>query len=140
MSKKGVCSIPIIICGFPHSGTTILQSIIGHIDEVDIIFKETDYINPTILNNNKHKFVLAKTPYLKDKIFTKKYENYIKIIIARNPCYVYSSLNRRFNYDIREDHRLQPHYINFITKIFMSYSMKNYLLIISKNSNKFLIK
>lgn len=124
-------AIPIIISGFPHSGTTILQSIISHIDDVYNIIKETDYITPEKLVNNKHKFVLAKTPYFKDEILTKKYDDYIKIIIARNPCYVYSSLNKRYNYNIRKDIDLQPYYINFLKKV--DYLIKN------KNKNTYVV-
>jgi predicted O-methyltransferase YrrM len=109
-------TIPILICGFPHCGTSILKSIIGHIDDVNEIITETDYINPNILNNSKHKFVLAKTPYLPDKIFKKEYDNYIKIVIARNPCYVYSSLNKRYDYKIPLRLGLANHYLNFLEK------------------------
>ena len=39
----------IIIFGFPHYGTTILKSIIGHIDEVQEIIPECSYIDSSIL-------------------------------------------------------------------------------------------
>ena len=35
----------ILICGYSHCGTTILKSIIGHIDEVEEIINECDQIN-----------------------------------------------------------------------------------------------
>ena len=108
---------PILIGGFPHCGTSILKSIIGHIDDVDEIIGETDYISSKRLKNNKHKFVLAKTPYLKDEFFEKKYDNYIKIVIARNPCYVYSSLNRRYEYKIPNRLSLGNYYMNFLKKV-----------------------
>ena len=38
----------IIIFGFPHCGTTILKSIIGHIDEVQEIIHECSYIEQKI--------------------------------------------------------------------------------------------
>jgi predicted O-methyltransferase YrrM len=108
---------PMLICGFPHSGTSILKSIIGHIDDVDEIIRETDYIAADRLNNSKHKFVLAKTPYLEDKIFTEKYDKYIKIVIARNPCYTYSSLNKRYNYKIPDRLNIENAYVNFLEKV-----------------------
>ena len=37
----------ILICGFPHSGTTILKCIIGHIKDVEEIIDETYNINKT---------------------------------------------------------------------------------------------
>lgn len=110
-------AIPILICGFPHCGTSILKSIIGHIEDVEEIIIETDYISADILNNSKHKFVLAKTPYFKDDILTKKYDDYIKIIIARNPCYVYSSLNKRYNYNIPVKLGLGNLYLKSLEKI-----------------------
>ena len=82
----------IILFGFPHCGTTILRSIIGHIDEVHEIVNETRTIK---INSNK-KFVLCKYPYTKEDFFSDKYNTYIKIFIIRNPLYVFSSLNRRF--------------------------------------------
>ena len=108
---------PILICGFPHCGTSILKSIIGHIDDVDEIIRETDYISADKLNNSKHKYVLAKTPYFKDEILTKKYDDYIKIVIIRNPCYVYSSLNKRYNYNIPVKLGLGNHYLKVLEKI-----------------------
>jgi len=84
----------IIIFGFPHSGTSILKSIIGHIDGVEEIIDESDSINTT---TNKD-FILCKYPFALDKFFTDKYKDYIKIFIIRNPKYALSSLNKRFNY------------------------------------------
>lgn len=110
-------SKPILICGFPHCGTSILKSIIGHIEDVDEIIRETDYISVDKLNNSKHKYVLGKTPYFKDEILTKKYDDYIKIVIIRNPCYVYSSLNKRYNYKIPVNLGLGNHYLKFLEKI-----------------------
>ena len=90
----------IIIFGFPHCGTTILRSIISHIDNVYEIIDEVS----TIDDNNKdyinYNFVLCKYPYLIDEnILLTKYSNYIKIFIIRNPLYVFSSLNKRFKHN-----------------------------------------
>ena len=105
----------ILICGFPHCGTSILKSIIGHIEDVDEIYNETNVINK---NSNK-KFILGKCPDTKDSFFGEKYKDYIKIFIIRNPLFVFSSLNKRFNYRI-------PNHINFtryvnILKKFIKY-------------------
>ncbi len=108
---------PILICGFPHCGTTILKSIIGHIEDVDEIIRETNYISADKLNNSKCKYVLAKTPYFEDEILTKKYDDYIKIVIIRNPCYVYSSLNKRYNYNIPDKLGLENHYLKVLEKV-----------------------
>ena len=83
----------ILICGFPHCGTTILKSIIGHCEDVLEIVDETMKIN----NKSSDKpFIICKWPFAKDVFFNKPYEDYIKIFIIRNPLYVFSSLNKRF--------------------------------------------
>ena len=92
----------IIIFGFPHCGTSILKSIIGHIDDVDEIINETKIINK---KTNK-KYILCKYPFLKKEFLTKQYEDYIKIFIIRNPLYVFSSLNERFEYNIPNNHSI----------------------------------
>lgn len=83
----------IIIFGFPHCGTTILRSIIGHIDDV---YEELDESKIITGIQTSKKFTLCKWPHLinlNDNI----YNEYIKIFIIRNPLYVFSSLNKRFH-------------------------------------------
>jgi hypothetical protein len=98
----------IIIFGFPHTGTTILKSIIGHIDNV----YEIDYEVSSIDDNNKdyinYNFVLCKWPYLiNENTLLTNYSDYIKIFIIRNPLYVFSSLNKRFKHcDLDEVHSI----------------------------------
>lgn len=123
----------IIIFGFPHCGTTILKSIIGHIDNVYGILDEIPIINDNIDYIN-YDFVLCKYPYLinENELLT-KYSDYIKIFIIRNPLYVFSSLNKRFNYlEFDENHNIQK-YIDTV-KLFNKF--KNTINI----DNLFLIK
>lgn len=101
----------IIICGFPHCGTTILKSIIGHIEDVEEIYDETDVIN---ISSNK-KFILCKYPFTLDKFMSEIYNEYIKIFIIRNPLFVFSSLNKRFDYKVPDDHNFAC-YINTLKK------------------------
>lgn len=82
----------VLICGFPHCGTSILRSIIGHIEDVEEIYNETSVIT----KNSDKKFILCKLPYTMDDFFCKEYKDYIKIFIIRNPLFVFSSLNKRF--------------------------------------------
>ena len=89
----------IIIFGFCHSGTSILKSIIGHCEDVYEIINETHLINSNNLNSNK-KYILCKTPFYKDEYLSNNYNDYIKIFIIRNPLWIYSSLNKRFSYDL----------------------------------------
>lgn len=98
----------ILICGFPHCGTTILKSIIGHCEDVHEISNETMQINN--LSTNKS-FIICKWPHTQEVFFSNSYENYIKIFIIRNPIYVFSSLNKRFEYNIIKDSSIDT-YIN----------------------------
>lgn len=101
----------VLIFGFPHSGTSILKSIIGHIDEVDEIYDETAVVNRT---TNK-KYILCKYPFTRDEFFGEKYEDYIKIFIIRNPLWIFSSLNKRFSRKIPNDHSIDK-YIETLQK------------------------
>jgi len=105
----------ILICGFPHCGTTILRAIIGHIDDVDQIIDETDHINIT----STKKYVLCKFPFTRKVFFEDEYKEYIKIFIIRNPLYVFSSLNKRMNYKLEKDHELED-YIETL-KLFINF-------------------
>lgn len=91
----------VIIFGFPHCGTSILKSIIGHIEEVYEIIDETHYVDNKTFDDikSKYKYILIKYPHIifpNDlDIFGKDYADYIKIFIIRNPLFVFSSLNKR---------------------------------------------
>jgi hypothetical protein len=97
----------IIIFGFSHCGTTILKSIIGHIDEVYEVIDETiKFDNFDDVPSSKN-YVLHKFPQYNKKFLTDKYyDDYIKIFIVRNPMFVYSSLNKRTNYKLTDYHSL----------------------------------
>lgn len=86
----------IIIFGFPHSGTTILRTIIDHIPEVYTHVQETARVSKEMITNakkEKKSIVLIKYPYVIDM---NQYKDYEKIFIIRNPMWVFSSLNVRF--------------------------------------------
>ena len=85
-----------MVIGFPHCDTSILKSIIGHIEDVEEIYLETDKIE----KRTQKKYVLCKTPWIKPEFFGNEYKDYIKIFIIRNPLFVYSSINARYNYNI----------------------------------------
>ena len=108
----------ILICGFPHCGTTILKSIIGHIDDVEEIVDETDKIDKTI-DVEEGKYILCKYPFTLKKFFEKEYDDYIKIFIIRNPLFVFSSLNKRFSNKIPFGHSIDR-YIQTV-KLFITY-------------------
>ena len=123
----------IIIFGFSHCGTTILRTIIGHIEEIYEIKKENDVITnndiniATKLNKN---YVLCKSPQAKDIFFNSRYDDYIKIFIIRNPLWVYSSLNRRTSYNLTDYHNFKK--FEYSSSKFYQYlnnPKKNYYLI-----------
>ena len=105
----------ILIFGFPHAGTSILKSIIGHIKDVEEIIDETQSIS----KNSKKKFIVAKYPFAQNNFFGEKYKDYIKIFIIRNPLFIFSSLNKRFQYKIPDNHDF-PVYVNTL-KQFIKY-------------------
>lgn len=97
----------VIVFGFSHCGTTILKSIIGHIPDVYEIIDEVDIIEDSFIKEAEDKkFILCKYPQAKDIFFSDLYDDYIKIFIIRNPLWVYSSLNKRTNYNITDYHSI----------------------------------
>lgn len=98
----------ILICDFPHCGTSILKSIIGHIDNVYEEIEECE--QPRQIKDPKYKFTLCKMPYTYKKYFTSQFDGFIKIMIIRNPIYVFSSINRRHsNLSKTTNHTLQDY-------------------------------
>lgn len=130
----------IIIYGFSHNGTSILKSIIGHIDNVYEVINEAAGINKYIIDNAKKcknkDTILIKTTQgrLQCDFFNDiQYNDYIKIFIIRNPVYVFSSLNKRSNYNIWDSHSIEK-YIEIANK-FIELQNDNRL-----NKSIFLIK
>lgn len=108
----------ILIGGFIYCGTSILKSIIGHIDEVhEIIDEEYEIIEEKYkVNNPSKKYILVKDPNIIHREFIKKgdelifdpvsstnklemplFKDYIIIFIIRNPLYVFSSINKKLD-------------------------------------------
>lgn len=102
----------IIIFGFSHCGTTILRSIIGHIDEVYEVIYETKKFDDFDNVPSSKKYILHKYPRYKKIFLTDKYyDDYIKIFILRNPIFIYSSINKRSNYKVSNGQSIN-NYIN----------------------------
>lgn len=98
----------ILIFGFPHCGTSILKSIIGHCDNIDEVFDETYTIDENTITKD---FKVCKHPWTKKEFFQNKYDSFIKIFIIRNPLWVFSSINKRFEYKTSGNHNIN-FYIN----------------------------
>lgn len=97
----------IIVFGHPHCGTTILKSIIGHCQNAKDFPQEKVSIRDDQLSEH-HRFTVIKFPYM---IQPWHYKDYLKVIILRNPLYVFSSLNKRFNFSPVLHHQV-PDYLN----------------------------
>jgi hypothetical protein len=99
----------VLICGFPHCGTTILKSIISHIENVYEIIDEVydfEIFNKINYDNLKDiNFIVGKCPWTFETFFN-EYSDYIKICIIRNPLFVFSSLNNRFDYNLPDNHSI----------------------------------
>jgi len=85
----------IIVFGFPHCGTSIMKSIIGHIEGVEEIYAEKINVRKHVQRNSSTEYVLCKWPFTEPEFFKAQYKDYIKIFIIRNPVYVFSSINLR---------------------------------------------
>nr|QFG74129.1 MAG: hypothetical protein [Megaviridae environmental sample] len=88
----------IIIFGFSHCGTTILQSIISRIPHVYNIVTETIVITDKHIQKateGSYKYILCKFPQACHILNNSEYDEYIKIFIIRNPLWVYSSILKR---------------------------------------------
>ena len=95
----------ILICGFPHCGTSILKSVLGHTESIyEHPYETTKF--PT-LREAKGKHILIKFPFTYESFF--KDTSCIKIFIIRSPYYVFSSLNKRFNYNIPKNHSIEQY-------------------------------
>ena len=76
----------IIVFGFPHCGTTILRSIIGHIDEVYEDYHEKKEVNKNTIILPHKKYHLCKFPFTMNDFFGKKIEQFFKKIIPLFHC------------------------------------------------------
>lgn len=115
----------IIIFGFPHSGTTILRTIISHIPEVYTYIRETRTITKEIMNEAKKEnksIILIKYPFM---INMNKYKDYEKIFIIRNPLYVFSSLNIRFSKETKFPFQHEIESYNMMAQKFINTQGKN---------------
>jgi len=112
----------IIITGFPHCGTTILKSIIGHIEDVEEI--DDERTKAILYSKSTDKpYLMCKYPRADLKFFGEDYEDYIKIFIIRNPLFVFSSINKRFANAIPRHQRVRPTIAKYISivKRFINY-------------------
>lgn len=85
----------IIISGFSHTGTTILRAVIGHCKSVYEVREECSHITPEMEQEAKEGGY--STIVIKTTEFTraKDYPDYHRILLIRDPRFVFSSILRR---------------------------------------------
>lgn len=83
----------VFIHGFSHCGTSITAAMVGRSEEVLHLVGEMDKVPKGFQTEKKH--VVYKTPWTKDSY--REMEDRVRIFLVRNPLWVYSSLNTRFN-------------------------------------------
>ena len=87
----------IFIFGFPHSGTTILRTILGHIPKIYTVLEETPSVDHLLdqINEKEYECILFKNPVMRREYFQEYYHEINKIFIIRNPLFAISSYNTR---------------------------------------------
>ena len=99
----------VMVTGFPHCGTTILQSIISHSNDVYNFTKETAIFTKEFIDrcrSSKKKIALIKYPFFNLKYISEGKNDFV-VFIIRNPLFVFSSLNKRFNFKIPKNHDIE---------------------------------
>ena len=96
----------ILILGHPHSGSSLLKSLLSKSENAHEIINETQYIPNSLLV--KDKILIGKTPLYSNsfKSNLNKLQDHQLVLIARNPCYALNSLTERFKgLEIPKNHK-----------------------------------
>lgn len=88
----------VFIFGHHHCGTTILRTILGHIEGAKTFLFEADPIEYPNFEKDAALRVF-KNPEVKETYFSDTYQNIIRIFLVRDPVQVLSSINRRYQND-----------------------------------------
>ncbi len=104
----------IMVCGFPHSGTTILKCKLGECDGVYEIINESNFLKEheyqSFLRSGKETFLIkGKPPSIRDLRDLSKsalFNKFQIVFITRNPYYIFTSLCQRFPDGIPNNHEV----------------------------------
>ena len=108
----------IFIFGFHHSGTTILRTILGHIDNINMSLEEKDPFEcKDILLGDDKKFYVIKNPEIKNDYFYEKYKDIYKIFLIRNPLCVISSCNKRHINKMQNKQYIEHNITNYLEMV-----------------------
>jgi len=96
----------LLILAHPHSGSSLLKSMMGKCKNAKEIITETQYIHNSELE--KGKIVVGKTPLYTPELNLKHLEGHQLLLLIRNPCYALQSLRWRFRggLQIPSDHNI----------------------------------
>lgn len=108
-----------LVHGFPHCGTTIVRAILGNCPNIYEYPYESESVED-IQCFAKGRPVLIKCPFTKPAFFGDAYNQYVKIFMIRNPYYVFTSLNERFEWNIPANHSIEAYLET--AKLFLHYT------------------
>lgn len=99
----------ILVCGFPHGGTTIIRKLIGNIEGMYDYTSEIDAISGVDINtyiskikDTDYKAIVVKSPFTPKNITT--YKNFKIVFILRNPWDCFGSFRKRFKVESHYTH------------------------------------
>jgi len=100
----------VFIFGFHHSGTTILRTILGHIEGAKTFLPEADPTDQPDFAKDATLRVF-KNPEVKEEYFSDAYRDIVRIFLVRDPLQVLSSCNRRYRNDPQVARRTAENYL-----------------------------
>ena len=113
----------LMVTGFPHTGTTILKNIIGHIPDVKELIHEEKLVRDYD-EDHSYAWNMCKWPFAREHFFGDEFTHYTKVFIIRNPLWIFSSLNKRCaqdsppgvppNHDIDVCEEIYARYVSFL--------------------------
>jgi hypothetical protein len=110
----------VLILAHPHSGSSLLKSLLSRSKNAHEIVRETQYIDDDLLVNSK--ICVAKTPLYSPTFNLNKLQDHQFVLLARNPCLALTSLKKRFKgLDIPKNHQ------QFFTKEYWSWYLEQYV-------------
>jgi hypothetical protein len=110
----------VLIIAHPHSGSSLLKSLLSRSINAEEIVNETQYITNDQLV--KSKICVGKTPFFSPSFNLNKVSEHQLVLLIRNPCLALASLEARFKgLEIPANHKM------FFTKEYWLWIMEQYI-------------
>ena len=110
----------LLIIAHPHSGSSLLKSLLSRSKNAEEIVRETQYIDDELLV--KGHICVGKTPLYSPAFNIKALKGHLLVLLVRNPCLALSSLKERFKgLEIPDNHK------QFFTKAYWQWIMQEYI-------------